>query len=218
MTTKVAHEWIDISVPVRDGMVHWPGDPEVTVGRMSDIADGDVCTVSTLSISAHVGTHMDAPKHFIQDGAGIDNMPFEATVGRARVIEITDPNIITVEELRKHRIRKGDRLLFKTQNSVNCWTTDEFVRHYVHISLSAARYLAERRVRSVGIDYLSVAGYNRDNQETHVALLSAGIWLIEGLNLSAAAPGVYYMMCLPLRLADADGAPARAAIRLIRAA
>lgn len=206
-------EWIDVSVPLYTGMAHWPDNPPVVIDRQLDMARGDVCTVSRLSFGAHTGTHMDAPAHFIPGGSGIDEMPLAAGVGPARVVAIRDAAAITAEELRQHAIQPGERLLFKTRNSERCWRTDEFIEDFVYIAQDAARYLAERQVQTVGVDYLSVGGFFRDGPETHGALLGAGIWIIEGLNLFGVEPGDYDLLCLPLRLQGADGAPARAVIR-----
>lgn len=208
-------EWMDVSVPLHTGMVHWPDNPPVVIDYQLDMARGDDCTVSRLSFGAHTGTHIDAPAHFIAGGMGIDHMPLTATMGRARVVAIEHPIAITVEELRRHAVMPGERLLFKTRNSPRCWQADDFVEDFVYIAQDAARYLAERKVLSVGVDYLSVGGFLRDGPETHRALLEAGIWIIEGLNLSGVEPGDYELICLPLRLQDADGAPARAILRRI---
>ena len=209
----MAEGWIDISVPVHSGMVHWPKDPEIKVERVMEMARGDVCNVSHLSLGAHTGTHMDAPLHFIAKGKSIDQLPFEATIGLTRVIEIADEESIKPEELRPHRIKAGERILFKTRNSEESWRTNEFDEDFVYISREGAQFLAERKVRTVGIDYLSVGGYKRDGVETHHALLGAGIWVIEGLNLAKVKPGQYELVCLPIKLEGAEGAPARALLR-----
>jgi arylformamidase len=206
-------QWIDISVPLHDGMVHWPGDSAVQIKRIRDMAQGEVCNVSFLSMSAHTGTHMDAPLHFIRDGKSLDRLPLEATIGPARVIEIADPESIKAEELRPCKIKQGERILFKTRNSKKSWKKAGFDEDFVYISQEAARYLAERRIRTVGIDYLSVGGFKRDGVETHHALLGAGIWIIEGLNLSQVRPGRYELVCLPLKVLGLEGAPARAVLK-----
>ncbi len=205
--------WIDVSVSLHSGMVHWPGDPSVEISHALDMERGDICTVSAFSMGSHTGTHMDAPLHFIRGGKGLDEMPLDATIGAARVIEIHDPESIKPEELRQHAIQRGERVLFKTLNSVRCWHTDDFIEDFVFISQEAARYLAELHVLLVGVDYLSVGGFKQDGPETHQALLGAGIWIIEGLNLSPVSPGAYDLICLPIKVAQSDGAPARAILR-----
>lgn len=89
----MTRSWIDVSVPLYTGMVHWPDNPPVQIERMLDMARGDICNVSTLAMGSHTGTHMDGPRHFLQTGKGLDEMPFDATLGLARVIEIRDPRI-----------------------------------------------------------------------------------------------------------------------------
>lgn len=206
-------DWIDVSVPLRTGMVHWPDNPPVRIERVMDLEHGDAASVSSMSMGVHTGTHMDAPVHFQRGGVGIDQMPLEATLGLARVVEIRDPVSIKRAELEPAKLQPGERVLFRTRNSERCWQTDAFVEDFVFISREAAAYLAECRVRTVGVDYLSVGGFREDGEETHLALLQAGIWVIEGLNLSQVREGTYELICLPLRIAGGDGAPARAVLR-----
>ena len=208
--------WIDVSVTVRHGMAHWPDNPPVILERAMDIGRGDDCNVSRLAMGVHTGTHMDGPVHFRHGAAGLDEMPLAATLGEARVVEITDPHEVTVDELRDHHLRPRERVLFRTVNSARCWQTDEFVEDFVHISEGAAVHLAETGVQTVGIDYLSVGGYFADGAKVHRILLDAGIWIIEGLDLSAVRAGRYEMICLPVKLHESDGAPARAILRPLR--
>jgi len=214
----MTEDWIDVSVPLRTGMVRWPDNPPVSIERMLDIEHGDLANVSKLSMGAHTGTHMDAPLHFFRTGKGLDTMPLTATIGRARVIEIRDPESIKLEELRPYQIQRRERVLFKTRNSTRCWHTDDFVEDFVYISQEAARYLAVQQVQTIGVDYLSVGGFFTDGVETHHALLEAGIWIIEGLNLSKVEPGIYELICLPLKIKESDGAPARAILRFVEVA
>lgn len=209
----MAKKWIDISVPIKSGMAHWPDNPEVRVDKMLDMERGDVCNVSVLSLGSHTGTHMDAPLHFIRTGRSLDQMPFDATIGPCRVIEIKHKEAVTVEEIQPQRIKSGERILFKTRNSKTSWKTDHFDEDFVYISKEAAAFLAKAKVMTVGIDYLSVGGYRKDGVETHHALLGAGIWIIEGLNLARIAPGKYELCCLPIKVLKSDGAPARALLR-----
>jgi arylformamidase len=209
--------WHDISVPIRSNMVHWPGDTPVQIERVQAIARGDDCNVSRISMSSHTGTHMDAPRHFLRSGRALDQMPLNATVGPVRVIKIRDQDQITVGELRPYRVRRGERLLFKTQNSSHCWKRKSFVKAFVHLSNEAANFLAESGVRAVGVDYLSVGPYRaNDSKVVHRALLRAGVWIIEGLDLSRVRPGMYELVCLPIKIFHGDGAPARAILRPLR--
>lgn len=213
MSMGTTEPWIDISVPLHDGMVHWPDNPPVKVERMLDMDVGHACNVSKISLGVHTGTHVDAPRHFLRDGIGVHLAPLSALIGPAHVIAIADPRAVSADELRQHDIQAGERVLFKTLNSDRCWQTDAFIEDFVYVSQAAARYLAHLRVQTVGVDYLSVGGYTVDGPETHHALLSAGIWIIEGLNLAGVRPGTYELICLPLKIADSDGAPARAVLR-----
>jgi len=209
----MAAPWIDVSVTLKTGMVSWPGDPPARITHASHMERGDPATVSLLEMGAHSGTHMDAPAHFICGGQGIDAIPLDVAIGSARVIEIRDPESIKPDELRGHHIRRGERILFRTRNSKRCWGSDSFFEDFVYISAAAARHLAERQVRLVGIDYLSVGGFRSDGAETHRTLLTAGIWLVEGLDLARVRPGRVQLICLPLKIDGADGAPCRALVR-----
>ena len=209
----MSSDWIDVSVPLQSGMLHWPGDPPAVISRALDMDHGAACNVTQLAMGAHTGTHMDAPLHFIPTGAAIDAVPLAAIIGPARVLAISDPAAITVAELHAHQIARGERILFKTRNSARAWINAPFSEEFVYITHDAAQYLAGIGIQTVGVDYLSVGGFHQDGPETHRALLAAGIWIIEGLDLTAIAPGTYDLICLPLRLLGADGAPARAVLR-----
>lgn len=205
--------WVDISIPLRAGMVRWSGDPEVDIRQVMDMQVGDSCNLTHLNMSAHTGTHMDAPRHFTRDGVSMSAWRPDDTVGPCRVIEIADPVAIRAEELAPHAPSAGEIILFKTANSATRYATSEFHEDFVYLSAGAAELLADARVRTIGIDYLSIGGFHHDLVETHVIILSAGIWVIEGINLQGIAPGAYELCCLPLKLEGADGAPARALLR-----
>ncbi len=206
--------WKDVSVPIRDGMAHWPGDPECQIKRVNRMEDGAVSNLTHLSMSAHTGTHMDAPRHFIADGLTMEQMPFEAVIGRCRVFELLDcGDQITADDLKKLKFVPRQRVLFKTRNSARSWAMNEFDKDFVSIRADAAQYLVDLGVVTVGVDYLSIGGYGKDVVETHQIMLGAGIWVIEGLNLSEIKQGYYEMICLPIKLEGADGAPCRVVLR-----
>lgn len=207
--------WIDISVPIHAGMPSWPGDPPVVVELASAMDRGDEANVTRLAIGAHVGTHVDAPVHFLAGGAGVDEMPPDAMVGPARVLSFSAARAIGRADLEGQGIREGERILLRTRNSDTPWYRRPFDRAYVHLSVDAAEYLAEVRPRCVGIDYLSVGGFDPGdrNPHAHRLLLAAGVWILEGLHLAEVPPGAYDLVCLPLRLEGGDGAPARALVR-----
>jgi arylformamidase len=203
--------WIDVTVPIRHGMFRWPGNPEIVVAQTEHLRRGDAATVSAVSLGVHTGTHVDAPVHFILDGEGVEAIPLDRLMGQARVLDLGEVERIEPEDLEDRDIRAGDRVLFKTRNS-RYWKDEEFRPDFTSLTPEAARWLAERKVRTVGIDYLSV-GSAESGPETHRPLLGAGICIIEGLDLSAVEPGLYDLICLPLRLEGLDGAPARVVLR-----
>lgn len=205
--------WIDISVPVQPGMVLWPDDPGLSFRRVLDQENGDVCTLTHVTMSAHTGTHMDAPLHFVKRSPTMEQWPIDATVGPARVIQIHNKTAIHRDELLPHRIQKGERILFRTANADRDWGMQPFNEDFIFIARDAAEYLVECGVRAVGVDYLSVGGFKIDGVETHVALLGAGIWVMEGLVLGKIEPGEYDLVCMPLKWVNVEGAPARAIIR-----
>lgn len=211
--TPTNNAWIDISVPVREGMPFWPGDPGLGFSRVMDQNNGDVCTLTHARMSAHTGTHMDAPLHFVPNSPTMEAMPIDATVGPARVIRIAHPTAIHRAEIEPFAIQPGERILFRTANSDLDWGNLPFNEDFIYIARDAAEYLAECGVRSVGVDYLSVGGFKQDSVETHVALLGKGIWVMEGLVLGCVEPGDYDLVCLPLKWVGAEGAPARAILR-----
>lgn len=206
-------DWIDISVSLHTGMVHWPGDPLVNFKRVQSLEDGDESNLTHIDMGAHTGTHIDAPFHFLPNTATIDQMPLDIAVGLARVIQIEDSKTIQVDELKQHNIQEGERLLFKTQNSDRCWKNDTFVEDFVYLSLEAASFLAHLKVKLVGVDYLSVGGFKADGVSIHKALFQQNIWILEGLDLSKVCPGLYELVCLPLKIIGADGAPTRAILK-----
>ncbi len=206
-------EWIDASAPLRSGMVHWPGDPAPSFERISSIEAGAQANVTLCRMTAHTGTHMDAPCHFLQGEEGIDKFPLDAGVGRARVIDINAAEAIGRAELEDKQIEPGERILLRTRNSSRRWASEDFHIDYVAIDASGAQFLVDTGVQLLGVDYLSVGKFEGDGEETHKILLGAGIWIVEGLVLSGISEGEYEMVCLPLSIEDADGAPARVILK-----
>ncbi len=205
--------WIDVTAPMKDGMVYWPGDPACIIKRVVRMEDGAPCNLTHLSMSAHTGTHMDSMRHFVKNGKTMEQMPLDAVIGVCRVIKINAKDQITPAHLRNLRLRKGERVIFKTSNTTKSWKTDTFDKNFVSIRQDAGQFLADRGVMTVGVDYLSIGGWEKDGVEVHQVMLGAGIWVIEGLDLSKIKPGSYDMICLPLKIVGSDGAPARALLR-----
>jgi arylformamidase len=191
-------EIFDVSVPVYPGMVTYPGDPAVRLERVSAIADGAVANISRLDFGVHTGTHVDAPLHFIDGAPGTEQLPLDALVGPARVIEAAS---LDAEGLAHAEL--VERVLLKTSNS-ELWARDEFAHDFVSLTEDGARLLVEHGVRLIGIDYLSVG-----DEGAHHVLLEAGVVAIEGLDLRGVGAGDYQLVCAPLKLIGSDGAPAR---------
>ena len=202
----------DISLTVSPSMPVWPGDPKIKLERVSKIEQGSEANVTRLEMSAHTGTHVDAPFHFLGgDTQTVDELPLEQLIGRVHVQHLPDEvGNVTAQVLNEAGIPPNTRrLLIKTRNS-KIWEQEEnqFQEDFVAISPDGAEYLVERGIKVVGVDYLSVAPY-QDGAPTHTILLEAGVILIEGLDLSLVPEGRYTMYCLPLKLKGCDGAPAR---------
>lgn len=201
----------DITLSITPALPVWPGDPPVGVSRAAEMARGDVYTLTRLDISAHTGTHLDAPAHFIPGGAGVETLDLARLVGPAQVIDARGHAQITAALLTALPISPdARRLLFLTDNSA-LWNTPDhtFVTDFVAIEPDAAQWLVDRGVLLVGVDYLSVAPY-ADPVPTHRILLKAGVIAVEGLDLRGIAPGHYQLICLPMKITGADGAPCRA--------
>ncbi|MGA9191073.1 MAG: cyclase family protein [Anaerolineales bacterium] len=201
----------DISLGVRVGMPIWPGDPPLKLERFSAIASGDEANVTQWASCVHIGTHVDAPAHFIDGGASVDQLSLKDLNGRAYVVHLPEAEILDRATLEQARIpQRTRRLLFKTKNS-KLWTDGEtrFHKDFVAIDASGAEWLVSKGVRLVGVDYLSVAPWGAAGP-THRILLEAGVVVVEGLNLSDVTQGRYTLHCLPIKLVGADGAPARA--------
>jgi arylformamidase len=201
----------DISLPISETLVTWPGDPKVRISRVFDLAAGDQATVSKIGMGVHTGTHIDAPAHFIAGGATIEHIDLNVLVGRALVVDLGDVHAITAEVLEKLSIPPTvERLLFRTGNS-RFWAagTAEFQKNFVAISEDGAHWLAAGKIRLVGIDYLSVAPFS-EPAPTHNILLANNIVVVEGLNLADVAAGFYQLVCLPLKITGCEAAPARA--------
>ena len=202
-----------MSVPVRTGMVVYDGDPQVRIERVMEIARGDLANLSRMELGTHTGTHVDAPLRFVDGGAGAARLPLDALVGPAVVADARGaPGDIDAPALAALGVPPGtERLLLRTRNG-DLWDRGAFTRDFAGVADDAARELVAMGVRLLGIDYLSIAP-SADPAPTHRTLLEAGVVVVEGLDLRAAPGGAYELVCLPLRIEGADGAPARALLR-----
>ena len=200
----------DVSVPVRSGGLVYPGNPEILIGPQQEIAKGASSNVSTISFGSHTGTHVDAAKHFFDDGETVDAVAIEKLVGPALLIAVDDSlRSVTSSDLEKFDIEGHTRLLIRTRNSALLGER-EFIRDYTYLAPDGAAYLVNKGIQLVGVDYLSVEQFHSGHHRTHRTLLEAGVVIVEGLSLSEPEPGAYDLVCLPLRLEGLDAAPARA--------
>jgi len=203
---------IDVSVPLDSNVPTYPGNTPFTIEPVLRTGHGDRGNVSTLHLSAHSGTHVDAPWHSLNDGARTESLSLDVLIGPARVVELSTRRGITAEDLAPLNLAGETRVLFKTPNS-NLWESSDFNPAFVGVTESGARHLVDSGIKLVGIDYLSVEVFHTPGAPAHHALLSAGVVIIEGLNLRDVAPGMYELFCLPLRIIGCDGAPARVLLR-----
>lgn len=201
----------DVTLTIREGLPVWPGEPEVTLHRVKKLEEGANANVTYMAFAVHTGTHVDAPCHFLADEEGVDKLPLDVLVGEVTVVEMPDSvDQITAKEVSASGLVAGtERVLFKTRNS-NYWIegVDTFQTGFVGITEDGAQALVDLGVKLVGIDYLSIAPFKM-SRPTHLVMLKARMVVIEGLDLSSIKSGKYTLFCLPLKLANADGAPAR---------
>ena len=202
---------IDISVPNGPGQHVYPGDPVPQIDAVRRIANGDVCNLSLLHMGSHTGTHVDAPYHFLKDGARLGQVPLDRMVGPCLVADLRGRRAIDAAALRDVPFERGDILLCLTDNSAK-WGAPEFQRDFTYVAKDAADLLVDRGVHALGMDYLSIEEFGSPDFPVHHRLLGAGVFVIEGLDLRQVAPGRYYLVCLPLKFPELDGAPARAVL------
>jgi arylformamidase len=203
---------LDVSVPLDAALASYPGNTPYSLEPIKRIARGDSSNVSTLHMSAHSGTHVDAPRHFFDQGPGAEGLALEMLCGRARVIELTTRKAITADDLAQRDLSEDVRVLIKTHNS-RLWGSPEFHRDFIGVAESGAKYLVEHGIKVVGVDYLSVEAFKTPGAPAHHVLLGGGTIVIEGLNLRDIEPGIYELLCLPLLVVGSDGAPARVVLR-----
>jgi arylformamidase len=203
----MAAHWRDVTLPLRPETVVWPGDPAFEIEPLRRIADGGACNTSRLSMATHTGTHIDAPWHFEDDGKRLDEVDTSLFFGEALLLDIPDVDTVRASDLGAARLPR--RVLLKTRNSLLPVDTS-FRADYVALDAEAAQRIVDDGVRLVGVDYLSVAPFRQNGQETHHRLLTHDVLIVEGLCLGGLQAGIYQFTVLPLALVGADGAPCRA--------
>lgn len=202
---------IDVTLPIRPEMPVWPGDHQPRIERTAQVSEGDDSTVSLVTLSSHTGTHIDAPSHVFERARSVDALPLEALYGDCYVAALDVSSHITAEDLESAHIPpETRRLLLHTPNSL-LWTQTRpaFDTGFFGLTLDAAQWLVDRGTQLVGTDALSIEPFGSPGLPVHKVLLTAGMVVVEGLNLNDVQPGSYTIACLPLKLAGADGAPAR---------
>ena len=204
---------VDVSVPLQPGLATYPGNPEFELQPIKRVAAGGSSNVSRIVMGTHTGTHVDAPRHFFDEGAGVEALALDLLIGRARVIDLPHRGGITEEHLAEAGLREDLRVLLRTPNSALWNSSEGFHQDYTYLTEQGAKYLVDQGVKVVGVDYLSVEQFKKPGAPAHRALLGDNVVIIEGLNLSDAEPGRYEMYCLPLRVTGADGAPARVVLK-----
>jgi arylformamidase len=206
---------IDISLPIGADLLVWPGDPAVEVVPRLRLAAGDPANVSEVRMGTHTGTHVDPPVHFIEGTGGIDRLSLDVLVGRAIVTDTRHlDGPIEPADLEAAGIPDGaSRVLLRTANS-ELWrrTPLSFPDRYACLTPASARWVVDRGIRLIGVDFLSVEERGASQHPVHHILLENGVVIVEGLNLGDVEPGEYALACLPLRIVDGDGGPARAAL------
>jgi arylformamidase len=202
----------DISVPIRTGGLVYPGNPTIEVELQQAVAKGAGANVSFVRFGSHTGTHADAAKHFFDDGQTVDLIPLERLIGPAILVRFPDdlPSV-GARDLEAAKIGEHKRVLLHTKNSA-LLRRNEFQRDYTFLAPDGAEFLVDAGVELVGIDYLSIEQFHSGHHKTHRTLLDRSVVILEGLDFSSVSPGVYDLVCLPLRLEGCDGAPARAVL------
>ena len=204
----------DISFPYRSSMAIYPNNPDFYIKRVQDLRKGDGANVSLISMGSHTGTHIDAPAHFIIGGKTIDELPLEAMNGRAKVFDVRGNQEITTEILSRYEIEAGDIVIFKTDNS-ETFRGDMVLTDYVTLDYEAAADLVAKKVKMVGIDYMTIErprAKRISGKSGHSVLLSGDGLSAETLELSKVEEGSYQLHCYPLNIVGADGVPARMAV------
>ena len=200
----------DISVPVRSNGLVYPGNPEISIEPQQSISEGAGANVSRVSFGSHTGTHVDAAKHFFDNGQTVDQIPLDRLVGPAILIAV-DESLMSVgaRDLEQHGLKGHKRVLIRTRNS-GFLLEQHFHRDYTFLAPEGAEYLVSLGIELVGVDYLSIEQFHSGHHKTHRTLLDKQVVIVEGLHLWGPQPGEYEFCCLPLRLEGLDGAPARA--------
>jgi arylformamidase len=204
--------WLDISEPISKNTIVWPGDPQAIITQVASYDIGDHYQLSEVFMNLHTGTHVDAPLHFIREGKNVTQLPLEAMMGEAKVLDASAQKVISTDWLMTKNLSKGDRVLFKTMKDNDNRQEKLSQIDFIALDVDAAYYLSELGIILVGIDGLSIAKADELN-ETHIVLLKKEVVIVEVLNLKGIEEGNYEMICLPIKIEGAEAAPARVLLR-----
>jgi len=201
----------DISVDLVGESFPFPGDPPFSRKVLMTIEESGICNVSNLEMSAHSGTHIDMPAHFIAGGNTLDAYTVDNFILPAHVVAVQDPEAVKAADLEDLDLAPGDAVLFKTDNSTSgrC-RSGVFSEDFVYISAEAAMACIEIKTGLVGIDYITIDRHGDETAPAHHSLLGAGIPVLEGINLEAVPAGHYTLICLPLKIKGGEASPVRA--------
>ena len=208
-------KYIDISLTIKKNLPQWPGSKPIKIKRIMDLNKGHLVNVSWIGIDVHTGTHIDAPKHFIKNGKSIDKINLNKLIGRCYLCNTGNKDEINIDFLKNLDIPRGiDKILFKTKNS-DLWRYKKFHKDFVALTPNAAKWIVEKGINLVGIDYLSIQKFGEKDDKTHKILLKKGVVIIEGLNLKDIKQGIYEIIALPIKIKSSDGAPTRVILKTI---
>jgi len=201
----------DATITLHEGMLLYPGDPSFKLQSRYSLAGGGPFNLCEMSMATHTGTHVDPPAHYFDGGAGVDQIPLDVMVGPGIVLDMRGRPYVDREALVESPLDGYSRVLLKTDNSP-LLLQSEFRADYVHLTEDGAAFLVEKGVQLIGIDYLSIEEFQSPGAPVHSTLLTAGVLIVEGVNLIDVPPGPCKIYCLPLKIKDGDGAPARVLI------
>jgi arylformamidase len=203
----------DATITLQEGMIRYPGDPSFKLQGLYRLANGDAFNLCEMSMATHTGTHVDPPAHYFDKGAGVDQIPLSTMVGPGIVLDMRGRPYVDRRALADSPLDGNRRVLLKTDNSPSLLQS-EFRADYVYLTEDGATFLVEKGVQLIGIDYLSIEKYQSSGAPVHRTLLTAGVLIVEGINLVDVPPGPCKIYCLPLKIKDGDGSPARVLIEM----
>lgn len=202
----------DITTPITPDLAEWPGDTPYRYEWVAKLSEGASVNLGTVTLSVHLGTHMDAPFHYSDEGKTVEQIDPGVFIGPALVVDVRGRALITVSDLAGIDLTGTPRILFKT----DAWQErSRFPETIPLLDAELPEYLHSQGVILVGMDVPSLDHLDSKDLPIHHALGCAGITILESLLLSYVPPGRYELVALPLKLVGADGSPVRAILRTL---